>query len=152
MVWQSIKRAVGLAEPTLPDGPTKLPDYFPVEPKGCEKHAQKLFNCLANEATSKARDMEQAGIHKSYFPDVQVQPADEKAAQAVAEGNNPALPKPGDNPLDECRTFIAYYKQCCDKQLKKKKNWILTETVRVQDEYRYKGPNAEEEPPKIIRK
>ena len=157
MVWQSLKRAVGLTEPTLPDGPTKLPSYFPVEPRGCEKHAQKLFACLANEATNKARDMEQAGLHKSYFPDVQVQPADEKAAQAVADNStdDSNLPTAGDNPLDECRTFIAYYQRCCDKQLKKKKNWILTESVRVQDEYRYKGPASseeDEEPKKIVRK
>jgi hypothetical protein len=147
MVWGAIKNAVGLGEPTLPEGPTRLPDYFPVEPKGCEKHAQKLFNCLAKEATQKARDMEQAGLHKSYFPDVQVKPVDEKAAQAVqAEGaTRPDLPKAGDNPLDECRTFLAYYKRCCDRELKKKKNWILSEHVRVQDEYRYQGPQKAEE-------
>lgn len=144
MVWGAIKNAIGLSKPTL-DGPTRLPDYFPLEPKGCEKHAQKLFSCLANEATAKARDMERAGLHKSYFSDVQVRPTDPKAAQAVAEDpQNPELPKAGDNPLDECRTFVAYYKQCCDRQLKKKKNLILKEHVRVQEEYRYKGPTHEE--------
>jgi hypothetical protein len=145
MVWGAFKNAVGLGEPTLPEGPTKLPEYFPVEPKGCEKHSQKLFSCLANEATAKARDMERAGLYKSYFADVQAQSTDEKAAAAVAEDpNNPEFPKKGDNPLDECRTFLAYYQRCCDRQLKKKKNFILLDHVRVQDEYRYKGPSKEE--------
>lgn len=137
------------SEPKLPEGqPTKLPSYFPVEPKGCEKHSQKLFNCLANEATQKARDMEKAGLHKSYFPDVQVKPGDEKAAQLVADnkdGADPSLPKPGENPLDECRTLIAYYQRCCDRELKKRKNWILTEPYRVQEEYRYTPDQAETE-------
>ena len=142
-MWGRVKNAIGLAEPTL-EGPTRLPDYFPVEPKGCEKHAQALFTCLAEDATNKAREMERAGLHKSYFSDVKVKPLDPKAAEAVAAANsdNPDLPKAGDNPLDECRKFVAYYKHCCDKQLKKKKNWILTETVRVQEEYRYKGPGS----------
>jgi hypothetical protein len=152
MVWGAIKNAVGLSEPTLPDGPTRLPDYFPVEPRGCEKHAQSLFACLAEEATNKARDMERAGLHKSYFSDVKAKALDPKAAEAVAKDqDNPEFPKAGDNPLDECRKFVAYYKHCCDKQLKKKKNWILTESVRVQEEYRYKGPTNDEEPP-IVKK
>ncbi|EEC51943.1 predicted protein [Phaeodactylum tricornutum CCAP 1055/1] len=130
-------------EPQLPEGPTKLPQYFPVEPKGCEKHAQKLFSCLVNEATTKARDMEKAGLHKSYFPDVKVTPGDDKAAQLVAEGSDdPELPKAGENPLDKCRTAIAYYQRCCDRELKKRQNWILTEPYRVQEEYRYGGVNA----------
>lgn len=129
-------------EPKLPPGPTRLPDYFPVEPKGCESHAQKLFACLANEATAKARDMEKAGLHKSYFQDVQVVPGDAKAAALVKEHpEDPSLPKPGDNPLDECRAHIAYYRRCCDRELKKRKNWILTEPYRVQEEYRYQ-PDA----------
>jgi len=128
-------------EPKL-EGPAKLPDYFPVTPVGCEKHAEKLFQCLANEATNKARDMEKAGLHQSYFPDVKVKPGDEKAAKLVAEGDHPDLPKPGDNPLDECRSQIAYYNRCCDKELKKKKNWILTEPYRVQEEYRYGNQQA----------
>lgn len=129
-------------EPKLPEGePAKLPQYFPVEPKGCESHAQKLFACLANEATQKARDMEKAGLHKSYFPDVTVKPGDEKAAELVAKGSDDeSLPKPGENPLDQCRTEIAYYKRCCDRELKKRKNWILTEPYRVQEEYRYTKP------------
>ena len=124
-------------EPQLPPGPTKLPSYFPVEPKGCESVAQKLFSCVTEEATAKARDMEKAGFHKSYFPDVTVQPADIKFAQLAAESDDPDLPKPNDNPLDVCRTQIAYYQRCCDRELKKKKNWLLTEPYRVQEEYRY---------------
>jgi hypothetical protein len=144
MVWGSIKNALGMGEPTLPDGPTRLPEYFPVEPKGCETHAQKLFSCLANEATDKARDMERVGYQKSYFWDVSVHPVDPQAAQAVAKDpKNPEYPKPDDNPLDECKTFIAYYQQCCDRKLKQNKNCILTESVRVQEEYRYKGPSKD---------
>jgi len=129
-------RIFGRSEPKL-EGEAKLPSYFPVQPKGCEKVSDNLFQCLANEATSKARDMEKAGLHKSYFPDVQVQPEDQAAAKLAAESDDPNLPKAGDNPLDECRTQIAYYMRCCDKELKKKKNWILTEPFRVQEEYRY---------------
>jgi hypothetical protein len=151
MVWGKVKSLLGLSEPTLPDGPTRLPDYFPVEPKGCEKHAQLLFACLANEATEKARDMERLGLHQSYFSDVQVKPVDPKAVEAVAATNEDSsvdaaaallFPKAGDNPLDECRKLVAYYQHCCDKKLKRKENLILTEHVRVQDEYRYKGPPA----------
>jgi hypothetical protein len=92
--------------------------------------------------------MEKAGFHRSYFDDVQVKPTDEKAAQKIkdmtavqdphAVDSNERLPLPTDNPLDECKEFIAYYKRCCDRELKKKKNWILTEPFRVQEEYRYK--------------
>ena len=140
MVFGRIRDAIG-GKPTLV-GPSVLPDYFPVEPRGCEKHADKLFKCLANEATTKARDMEAAGLHKSYYSDVQVKPADEDAAKKVQEMASKgevdaSLPKAGDNPLDECRDFIAYYKRCCDRELKKKHNWILTEPYRVQEEYRY---------------
>lgn len=118
-----------------------------MEPAGCEKHARKLFNCLANEATAKARDMERAGLHKSFYSDVKATPMDLQAAKAVADDpDNPAYPKEGDNPLDECRSFVAYYKQCCDKKLKQRKNWILTEHVRVQEEYRYKGKMTEDPP------
>jgi hypothetical protein len=130
-------------EPQLPKGePTRLPPYFPVEPVGCEKYAQKLFTCLADEATTKARDMEKAGLHKSYFSDVAPVATDPKAAQLIADQQasgdiDPSLPKPGDNPLDECRSNIAYYNRCCDRELKKRQNWILTEPYRVQEEYRY---------------
>jgi hypothetical protein len=124
------------------EGSAVLPDYFPVQPQGCEKHADRLFKCLAEDATMKARDMETAGLHKSYFPDVEVKAVDEDAAKKVQEiartgENSGSLPKAGDNPLEECRGFIAYYKRCCDRELKKKKNWILTEPYRVQEEYRY---------------
>jgi hypothetical protein len=142
MVWGRIVDWFG-GEPKLPQGqPTRLPSYFPVEPKGCEAHAQKLFSCLANEATAKARDLEKAGLHKSYFPDVAVRPGDENAAKLIAEGDpaelDPSLPKRGENPLDQCRSQIAHYQRCCDRELKKRKNWILTEPYRVQEEYRYK--------------
>jgi hypothetical protein len=120
-------------EPQLPPGPTRLPDYFPVEPKGCEKYAQALFHCVANEATEKAREMEKLGYHKSYYPDIQMKPPAD--LPKATEGED--LPKPGDNPLDVCRKQIAYYQRCCDRELKKKKNWILTEPYRVQEEYRY---------------
>jgi hypothetical protein len=144
---------LGGSEPKLPEGPTRLPDYFPVQPKGCEKVAEDLYSCLVVEATAKARDMEKAGFHRSYFPDVTVKPVDENAAKVATAAaaaaalsssssgqstTDSALPKPGDNPLDECRTKIAYYMKCCDRELKKKKNWILTEPYRVQEEYRYK--------------
>jgi len=145
MVWGRIVDAV--STPKLPEGePTRLPQYFPVEPRGCERHAQKLFACLAKEATDKARDMEKAGLLTSYFDDVKFKATDEKAAALVASGEsktNPDLPQAGQNPLDECRTHIAYYKRCCDRELKKKKNWILTEPYRVQEEYRYSKTQGE---------
>lgn len=126
---------------SMPDGPTRLPPYFPVEPKGCERQAQKLFKCLSNEATDKLRDMERVGFHKSYFSDVEATPVDPKAAEAVAQNpDNPEFPKAGDNPLDECKLFIAKYRQCCDRNLGQKRNQLLRETVRVQEEYRYQGP------------
>ncbi len=128
------------------DGSAVLPEYFPVQPKGCENHAERLFKCLAEDATMKARDMETAGLHKSYYPDVEVKPLDENAAKKVEEmartgRSDASLPKAGDNPLEECRDFIAYYKRCCDRELKKKTNWILTEPYRVQEEYRYNNPS-----------
>lgn len=140
MVWGRIVDLVR-GEPQLPPGPTKLPSYFPVEPKGCEAVSQKLFACITNDATAKARDMEKAGLHKSYFADVAVQPADAKFAQLAVSSDDPSLPKPGDNPLDVCKTQIAYYQRCCNRELKKKKNWILTEPYRVQEEYRYNDQN-----------
>jgi hypothetical protein len=134
----------GRGESKLPDGPTRVPQYFPVQPKGCEKVSERLFQCITNEATEKARDMEKAGFHKSYYPDVQVKAADEKAARLATESDDPSLPKPDDNPLDQCRSQIAYYMRCCDKELKKKKNWILTEPYRVQVEYRYGNIKGDE--------
>ena len=153
MVWGRIVDAISRT-PTL-DGPSKLPDYFPVEPRGCEKHSQRLFECLAKDATAKARDMEKAGYGKRYYPNVEAErlkklqhQPDEKSSKGASEDDvvvaakgvekSQQLPSPNDNPLDECRTLIAYYKRCCDRELKKKKNWILTEPYRVQEEYRYK--------------
>ena len=127
----------GSTEPKLPEGKTRLPDYFPVEPKGCERVSQELFTCITDRAAASARDMEKAGFHTSYFPDVPVRVKDPHAAAIAAE--DPSLPKPGDNPLDVCRREIAYYQQCCERELKKKKNWILTEPYRVQEEYRYEN-------------
>jgi hypothetical protein len=141
MVLGRIRDALA-GTPTL-TGPTILPDYFPVTPVGCEKHADKLFTCLSTTATEKARDMEKAGYSKSYYPDIRERQEKEQAdaTSAPAAGKDvdaAALPSPDDNPLDECRTFVAYYKRCCDRELKKKKNWLLTEPYRVQEEYRYK--------------
>jgi len=143
MVLGRIQDAI-LGKPTL-EGPSRVPNYFPVQPRGCEKHAGNLFECIAKEATEKAKDMEKAGLHQSYFPDVKAVATNENAAkkvQEISKQNNltdNTLPKVGDNPLDECRDFIAYYKRCCDRELKKKRNWILTEPYRVQEEYRYKN-------------
>mmetsp|Transcript_7772 Transcript_7772/g.11150 ORF Transcript_7772/g.11150 Transcript_7772/m.11150 type:complete len:157 (-) Transcript_7772:218-688(-) len=142
MVWGRIRDALS-GTPKL-DGEAKLPDYFPVEPRGCERHAQKLFTCLAEEATAKARDMEKANLHKSYYTGKQVEPQEDsnisKEIQNLDDETKKqrGLPTANDNPLDECRTLIAYYKRCCDRELKKKQNWILTEPYRVQEEYRYK--------------
>lgn len=142
MVFGRIRDAIQ-GKPIL-EGPSRLPEFFPVQPIGCEKHSENLFKCLSTQATAKARDMEKAGLHRSYFPDVSPKADDEKAAKKVLEvadgesaGADNDLPKAGDNPLDECRDFIAYYKRCCDRELKKKKNWNLTEPFRVQEEYRY---------------
>ena len=146
MVFNRIRDALS-GTPTL-EGESKLPDYFPVEPSGCEKHAQRLFECLAKDATDKARDIEKAGFAKSYYPDLEAErlkklKVNEEKKPAVVDTKNviddktQQLPSPNDNPLDECRTLIAYYKRCCDRELKKKKNWILTEPYRVQEEYRY---------------
>lgn len=127
----------GQGEPKLPEGKTRLPSYFPVEPKGCEKVSQALFTCITETATQKARDMEKAGFHTSYFPDVTVQAKDPHAAAVAVTSDDPSLPKPDDHPLDLCRKEVAYYQRCCERELKKKKNWILTEPYRVQEEYRY---------------
>ena len=141
MVFGRIRDAL-TGPPTL-TGPTVLPTYFPVTPVGCEKHADNLFTCLSTTATEKARDMEKAGYSKSYYPDIRARQEKERtdAPPVIAENKDvdlSALPSPDDNPLDECRMFVAYYKRCCDRELKKKKNWLLTEPYRVQEEYRYK--------------
>mmetsp|Transcript_734 Transcript_734/g.1505 ORF Transcript_734/g.1505 Transcript_734/m.1505 type:complete len:152 (+) Transcript_734:162-617(+) len=150
MVWNRIRDAI-YGPPQL-EGPSILPPYFPVEPAGCEKHAQNLFQCIAKDATERARDMEKMGYGKSYYSEIEEERLKKlkedagngerrNVAEKVLKGKDvdaSKLPKPDDNPLDECRTFIAYYKRCCDRELKKKKNWILTEPYRVQEEYRYK--------------
>lgn len=134
-------------ESKLPAGiPTRLPSYFPVQPRGCETVSQALFDCVTNDATDKARDMEKAGFHKSYFEDVKITTPEDETFAALAK-DDPQLPNPGDNPLDECRLHIGRYMQCCDRQLKKKKNWILTEPYRVQEEYRYSNSIQTEEKP-----
>ena len=83
----------GRSEPKLPeDGKfvVRLPDYFPVEPKGCERVAQELFHCITETATEKARDIEKAGLHSSYYPDVQVKIKDPHAATVAATSNDPS--------------------------------------------------------------
>ena len=146
MVWNSIVD-VFRGKPDLPAGqPTKLPPYFPVEPLGCERVSQKLFACLSEEATQKARDMEKANIHKSYYKDIPQPEPDEDMRKVLAEDTEGKLPRPGDNPLDPCREHIAYYQRCCDRALKQKRNWILTEPYRVQEEYRYDNPKSGNNP------
>eukprot|EP00527_Entomoneis_sp_CCMP2396_P003060 CAMPEP_0198154010 /NCGR_PEP_ID=MMETSP1443-20131203/66814_1 /TAXON_ID=186043 /ORGANISM="Entomoneis sp., Strain CCMP2396" /LENGTH=164 /DNA_ID=CAMNT_0043820575 /DNA_START=69 /DNA_END=563 /DNA_ORIENTATION=+ len=138
-----------------PEGrPVKLPNYFPVQPKGCDKQSQQLFECVANAATEKQRDMEKAGLHKSAIAGVETKALDEKYGayiqeqlqQPTTKGEADAtatLPRPGDNPLDECKMDILKYQHCCDKALKKKNNWILTEPFRVQSEYRYDAAKSQ---------
>ena len=122
-------------EPTLPPGLMCLPKYFPLEPHGCKQHTQKLFSCLVNEAMEKARDLEKVGLYESIFPDVEV-PKPDKIPKSER------LPKPGENPLDKCKTFIAYYQRCCEQEFRKSRNAMLTELYCVQEEYRYEGPGA----------
>lgn len=129
--------------PKLPDGPTRLPSYFPVQPKGCEKVSSALFECVTESATAKARDLEKVGFHTSYFRDVATQPANTAAAERIADLEDPNLPKPGENPLDQCRGEIGNYIKCCNRELQKRKNWLLTEPYRVQEEYRYTGNQSE---------
>jgi len=94
-----------------------LPSYFPVVPKGCEVKADLLFKCIAGDATDKLRSWEEE--------EEQITSHEEIA---------------GRDPVSECcRTYVQQYKSCCDKQLKKRSNWMLTESFRVQDEYRYAG-------------
>ena len=91
--------------------------------------------------------MEKMGYGKSYYADIEKERVarlqqEQKDAAKIddkADIDRSKLPSPDDNPLDECRLAIAYYKRCCDRELKKKKNWILTEPYRVQEEYRYKA-------------
>lgn len=146
MVWGVVSGWLGFSsEPKWPEGkPVKLPDYFPVKPKGCEVPAQKLFDCVAGEATDKQRDLENAGYHKSYFAGIETRAKNEKYAQyadeqqqLAKEERDSTVPVRGENPLNVCQSQILKYQQCCDRALKKKQNWILTEPYRVQKEYRY---------------
>jgi hypothetical protein len=150
MVWSYLFGG----EPQLPPGPTRLPDYFPVQPKGCERHAETLFACISKEATEKARDKEKLGYYTSYndkdrtkqnLPESAVAKDNQsndhtmKVDNVAVQGTDVAkdLPSPDENPLDVCRKALAHYQKCCDRELKKKKNWILTDSYRVQEEYRY---------------
>ena len=138
-------RLFGVSQPSWPEGqPVQLPDYFPVQPKGCESQTQKLFECVAGPATEKRRDIERAGYHKSYFPDIETKAQDEKYAKYANEQQDKPdnerdmdIPRRDDNPLDVCQSQILMYQKCCTRALKKKQNWILTEPYRVQKEYRY---------------
>ena len=111
-------------EPTLPPGPIHLPDYFPVEPIGCEKKTQALFQCLIEKATPKHRELEGKNEHDLHY-------------QIISSDKNEQK-TPEKDPLEPCRSVIAHYKRCCDRELKRKRNWRLTELYRVQEEYRYK--------------
>ncbi|KAL7578843.1 hypothetical protein ACA910_016063 [Epithemia clementina (nom. ined.)] len=150
MVFGRIAGWFGYSDPKWPEGqPLKLPDYFPVQPKGCEKQSQKLFDCVAGAATDKQRDIEKAGYHKSYFAGVETTALDEKYASYVneqqdkpEEERDPTVPRRGENPLSVCQLQILQYQKCCDQALKKKQNWILTEPYRVQKEYRYNPSNV----------
>eukprot|EP00523_Entomoneis_sp_CCMP467_P010982 CAMPEP_0168740802 /NCGR_PEP_ID=MMETSP0724-20121128/12175_1 /TAXON_ID=265536 /ORGANISM="Amphiprora sp., Strain CCMP467" /LENGTH=164 /DNA_ID=CAMNT_0008788265 /DNA_START=29 /DNA_END=523 /DNA_ORIENTATION=- len=141
-----------------PEGqPVRLPPYFPVQPKGCEQPSQQLFECVATKATTKQRELENAGFHKSYYDGSVQPPRDEKYAKYVREQQQQqqqvagaaapdkndqkeevaTLPRPDENPLEQCTLDILAYQHCCNRALKKKQNWILTEPFRVQKEYRY---------------
>ena len=174
----------GSSSPLPNDGtPTRLPDYFPVQPKGCEKVSEKLFACVTDTATAKARDLEKAGFHKSYYdtggqddhdadddtgspssdagsrmstggeasasvvvvvsePNSATAATTTTTAAAAEQGDDGVLPRRGENPLDMCRKDIEQYMICCNRELKKKQNWILTEPYRVQEEYRYEGASS----------
>mmetsp|Transcript_29736 Transcript_29736/g.45558 ORF Transcript_29736/g.45558 Transcript_29736/m.45558 type:complete len:143 (+) Transcript_29736:145-573(+) len=140
-MWLRVRNAV-MGAPKL-EGEATLPDYFPIEPKGCEYVSQKLFLCISSEAVGIVRDKEHVQVHTNYYTKSPVSetPILTKSDD-LSQDEKQALPTAGDNPLDACRNQIALYKQCCDRELKKKKNWLLTEPHRVQEEYRYKGPTT----------
>ena len=77
----------------------------------------------------KVHDLEKVGLYESIFPNVKV-PKPNKIPKG-AEG----LPKPGENLLDECKIFIAYCQRCCEWELRKSRNAMLTELCHVQEEY-----------------
>ena len=128
-------------EPTLPPGPIHLPEYFPVEPIGCEKKAQALFKCINSEATQKHRELEKKGLDLAHYQLRERSENESKEEQKIVTTpvNNDLLNTSEDDPLEPCRSLIAHYKRCCDRELKRKRNWKLTEPFRVQDEYRYKS-------------
>mmetsp|Transcript_41425 Transcript_41425/g.48300 ORF Transcript_41425/g.48300 Transcript_41425/m.48300 type:complete len:143 (+) Transcript_41425:79-507(+) len=136
----ALKGLFGLKDEVLPPGPTKLPPYFPVVPKGCEAKSDELFNCISGAGTSKLRMMEKEGTSTSYY--------DKKPEIVVNETSVGVKGEAGQqnvdthDALEPCREFLVKYQTCCKRELKKKKNWILTEPYRVQEEYRY---NREEE-------
>lgn len=76
--------------------------------------ADQLFKCIAGDATDKLRSWEEEPTTSNE--EISIDPVSEC-----------------------CRTYVQQYKSCCDKQLKKRSNWLLTESYRVQDEYRYEG-------------
>jgi len=94
-----------------------LPSYFPVVPKGCEAVSETMFRCLEEDASNKLREIEQETSNSTKHNDATVDC----------------------DPLRVCSLFISQYQKCCDRQLQKKSNWILTESYRVQEEYRYRG-------------
>jgi hypothetical protein len=125
MVWKALRKAVGFAEPSLPDDvqPTRLAQYFPVEPKVVRRLPQSI-QCLLNEAAAKARDMERVGYYQPYFDDLSAVPTQlaTQVPETVARDlDNPEFPHPNDNPLDECLTSIAQYQYCCGRKLKQRK-------------------------------
>merc|ERR1719362_1979491 len=49
------------------EGPAKLPDFFPLSPKGCEHLSESLFDCISNKALPIAREMERKGVNTLYW-------------------------------------------------------------------------------------
>ena len=127
-----IKYIKGDDEELLNQSPIELPDYFPAEPRGCERNVEDLFQCLANEATENIRDLEKKGIRKAgrYY-------GSENQSNGNVNTNNEASSNTSADPLEPCRLLVYQYKKCCNKQLKKKDNQHLMDTYRVQEEYRY---------------
>jgi len=121
-------------EPTLPPGPIHLPDYFPVEPIGCEKKTQALFQCLIEKATPKHRELEGKNDHDLHYQLSSTSTSSSSSSEKQEK-------TPERDPLEPCRSVIAHYKRCCDRELKRKRNWKLTELYRVQEEYRYQPKN-----------
>jgi hypothetical protein len=118
-----------------------LPNYFPVVPKGCESQSEALFKCIEGDASQKLRQLEQTQQSSSTVANAK--PSSNSSSQEQGATEEATATSTGDdnNPLGLCRDLIAQYQKCCDKQLKKKTNWMLTETYRVQEEYRYQGSN-----------